>query len=130
MVDSATKWVVLAIFGFIAIGLLRSDGLRLIRPSIKVRARVVGFRESRPTRWLSRHRAIFAFEAEGAEHEVLDQVRKIHPELRVGDEVELHYPEGSPELARISRPALQATGYVFMIIALAGMWWLMGGRNG
>ena len=54
---------------------------------------------------------VIRFAAEGAEHETTDVVYRARPKQAVGDKVQLIYPQGRPDLARISRPAMWVMVY-------------------
>ena len=62
---------------------------------------------------------VIRFSAEGAEHEMTDVVYSPRPKRAVGDKVQLIYPYGRPDLARISRPVMWVMVYgVLAFIAL------------
>lgn len=62
---------------------------------------------------------IYRFAAEGAMHEVIDQVYGARPVPPVGTLVQLSYPEGRPDLARVSRPVLWLFVYAVLLVGLA-----------
>jgi hypothetical protein len=59
--------------------------------------------------------ARLAFLAAGGSVEVMDQMLNRDPTPVVGTFIELHYPEGRPDLARISRPKTWAGVYILLI---------------
>ena len=62
---------------------------------------------------------VIRFAAEGGEHEMTDVVYSPRPKRAVGDKVQLIYPSGRPDLARISRPAMWVMVYgVLVLIAV------------
>ena len=62
---------------------------------------------------------VIRFSAEGAEHEVTDVVYSPRPKRAVGDKVQLIYPYGRPDLARISRPAMWVMVYGVLVLLAA-----------
>ena len=91
----------------------RNDLKRLFGISRSVRATVIGHRrmpDDHPS-----YCAVLRFSAEGAEHEVVDQLCHAAPQPPIGSELDLTYPVGRPDLARVSRPLTWAFVYVFLI---------------
>lgn len=99
--------------------LARRDWLRFGGEKRKVIAHVTGHRlvEYDGT---SQYGAVFAFSDETGSHEVIDEMRFTSPRPPVGTAVELAYPAGRPELARISRPLIVLATYV-TVVGLAGV---------
>ncbi len=74
---------------------------------------------------------VYRFDAEGTTHEVTDQVYSGAQQPPVGTRVQLSYPVGRPDLARVPRPWLWA-GVYLLLIGLLGvlvakkLGWLVG----
>ena len=83
----------------------RHDLPRLARPSRRVLARVCGHRQIWDDTGRS-YAAVYAFTDETGHHEVVDQVHAASRHPPVDTMIELHYPQGRPDLARVPRPAL------------------------
>jgi len=101
----------------------RRDWVRVTRPSRAVRAEVVGHLKNESDgaeTWAARMR----FSAEGAEHEVVDEVYSARRQPPVGAAVTLRYPLGHPPLARLPRP--WTWGFVYA--ALLGLLAVLAGR--
>jgi hypothetical protein len=92
----------------------RRDWVRLTTISRNVSGEVTGHRISRDSDGTS-YAAILTFSAEGKTHEVTDQVLNANPTPPVGTKVNLTYPHGRPDLARIPRPLLWAMVYALLI---------------
>lgn len=114
--------------------MLRSDLPRWRSRSQTALGEVIGHRSSFHDNARS-FAPIYRFAADGAEHEVTDQVYSAQPEPPVGTLVQLSYPEGRPDLARLPRPALWLFVYgvllvgLVILIARAADWLGPGGPN-
>lgn len=107
-------WGGIALCLFAIWAIARNDLVRLQRRSRRVVARVVGHRES----WENSSRSyapIYAFEAEGNHHEVVDMVHSTTPHPIMGTMCELAYPEGRPDLARPLRPLMWLAIYALLL---------------
>jgi hypothetical protein len=62
---------------------------------------------------------VYRFAAEGGEHEVTDVVYSARPKLAPGDKVQLAYPYGRPDLARVPRPAMWVMVYALLALMAA-----------
>lgn len=99
----------------------RNDLKRLFGISRTVRAVVIGHRrmpDDQPS-----YSAVLRFSAEGAEHEVVDQLCHATPQPPIGTELDLTYPVGRPDLARVPRPL----AWSFVYAVLIGTTVLLGG---
>jgi len=91
----------------------RNDLKRLLGISRTVRAVVTGHRrmpDDHPS-----YSAVLRFSAEGAEHEVIDQICHAKPQPPIGTELDLTYPVGRPDLARVPRPLIWTFVYAVLI---------------
>lgn len=111
-------WAGIALCAFSLWAIGRHDVLRLTRPSRRVLARVKGHRASWENSSKS-YAAIYAFSAEGGEHEVEDALHSSYPIPAVGELRELAYPDGRPDLARPPRPSMWLAIYVFLLLTTA-----------
>jgi hypothetical protein len=114
--EGAILWSGTALVVFSLWAISRHDVVRIMRASVKVKARVAGYR----TIWedgQKSYSARFAFDVDGHRVEVIDQMLNSTPRPSLGSEVWLHYPRGRPDLARIARPATWA----FVYLALGAM---------
>lgn len=102
--------------------LLRHDWLRWTRPMREAQAIVVGQR----TGWSDSRRAYAArlqFQAEGRQHEVIDQLYGSKPAMADGARCRVMWPDGRPDLARIPRPWMWTGVYgilLYLAIILVG----------
>ena len=115
--ETAIVWIAIA-FVALCVGLVaKNDWPRLQRIGRSVTAEVVGHRSQIHDNTRS-FAAIYAFEAEGARHEVIDQVYsgREHPPL--GTRVALTYPVGRPDLARPPRPVMWLLVYAVLLLLL------------
>lgn len=108
----------------------RNDLVRLNGIARQVRGEVIGHHSSIHDNARS-YSPIYRFSAEGQTHEVTDQVYSGAPKPPVGTIVELTYPHGRPDLARVPRPLLWLWVYgalLLMLGILVGkqMGWLAG----
>jgi hypothetical protein len=90
--------------------LIRHDRLRLGAPSREARAVVVGYTQG----WSDgqpNYAARLRFDAEGATHDVTDQIYRSIRKPPEGTAVIVRYPEGRPDLARIPRPLMWLAVY-------------------
>lgn len=92
----------------------RHDWVRIGSPGRLVEARVSGHRTQRDDNGVS-YAATYAFAAEGAEHEVTDQVYHRRPHPAEGERVMLSYPFGRPELAHVPRPLMWLAVYALLL---------------
>ncbi|WP_296677385.1 hypothetical protein [Novosphingobium sp.] len=106
----------LCLFSLWAIG--RRDWVRLRGLTRSVDAEVIGHRITRDSDGTS-HAAVYRFTAEGAAHEVTDQVLHTSPRPPLGTRVTLHYPFGRPELARVPRPLMWLGVYALLAALFA-----------
>ncbi|MFM5954250.1 MAG: DUF3592 domain-containing protein [Novosphingobium sp.] len=111
-------FVAIAFVGLVLALMLRSDLPRWRSRSQTTLGEVIGHRSSYHDNARS-FAAIYRFAAEGAEHEVIDQVYSARPQPPVGTLVQLSYPEGRPDLARVSRPVLWLFVYAVLLFGLA-----------
>lgn len=93
--------IAMCLFGLWAIG--RHDWVRLTTGSRRVTAKVIGHRISDSDGAVT-YAAIYRFTAEGADHDVTDQVYYATMRTEVGSSADLVFPVGRPELARLPRP--------------------------
>lgn len=97
--------------------MLRQDWPRLTQSSREADAVVSGHERG----WDS-GRPLYAmrlrFEAEGCEHQVIDQVWRRKPIPPVGTRLLVRFPVGRPEMARIPRPWMWA--FVYGCVVLMG----------
>lgn len=110
-------WVSVALVVFALWAIARHDWLRLTRASVRVHAKVIGYRCNSDDGQKS-YSARFMFDAAGQPVEVIDQLLVAQRSPPVGAEVWLHYPQGRPELARIPRPATWAMVYSVLLAIL------------
>jgi hypothetical protein len=109
--------IALCVFSLWSIG--RNDWLRITRPCVRVLARVASYRSNFDKS--GRHfAAVYRFSAEGAEHDVIDQVYSSTRRPEIGQIVELRYPEGRPDLARPPRVLMWIAVYI-TLLTLMGM---------
>lgn len=115
--ETVIGWVALAFVGLVLILVVRSDLPRWRGSMRTVQGEVVGHRSSFDDNTRS-YAAVFRFSAEGATHDVVDQVYvgTVHPP--VGEKVSLSYPAGRPDLARVPRPLTWLAVYAFLIFAI------------
>jgi hypothetical protein len=116
-VETAILWTAL---GFVALCLLlvaRSDWPRLQRIGRSVSAEVIGHRTQIHDNARS-YAPVYRFEAEGASHEVVDQVYSAREYPPVGTRVTLSYPVGRPDLARVPRPLLWLGVYAVLLLMI------------
>ena len=106
----------IALCAFALWTIARYDWVRLIRPSHKVSAQVSGHRTIDSDGGLS-YAAIYHFAADGCQHIVIDQAYYPTPRPVTGTAVELDYPAGRPELARVPRPWTWLLVYTALIYA-------------
>ena len=115
----------LCLFGLWAIA--RRDWARMTSISRQVDAEVIGHRVTQDNDGTS-YGAIYRFSAEGASHEVTDEVLCSKPAPPLGTRLTLSYPFGRPDLAHVPRPlmwlAVYATllGLFAMLLARALDW--------
>ena len=95
--------------------LLRHDLLRLTSISHQVDAEVVDHR-SLFEDGARNFAAVFRFSAEGREHEVLDQVYSTTRRPQLGTRLQLSYPVGHPELARVPRVLMWTLVYAVLVV--------------
>ena len=110
--------------------LARADFVRLMRPACRVEAVVTGYRSYWDDGGKS-YAPVYRFTSEGAEHEVADAVFGSSRKPPLGTTVELVYPEGRPDLARVPRPLMWLAVYGVLVgleaVLLAKMMgWLHG----
>lgn len=108
--------------GFIALCLwlvARGDLARLRGMTRNVPGQVIGHRCSLHDSTRS-YAPIYRFTAEDGTHEVIDQVYSGAPHPPVGSWVQLAYPHGRPDLARVPRPWLWVFVYS-VLIAMLGL---------
>ena len=108
----------------------RGDLVRLNGLSRQVPAEVVGHRCQYHNNIRS-YAPIYRFSAEGGTHEVIDQVYSGAQKPPVGTRLQLTYPQGRPDLARVPRPWLWAGVYLVLIwmlglIVAKKLGWLVG----
>lgn len=96
----------------------RHDLARLVRPSRRALARVCGHRMSQDETGRS-YAAIYAFSDETGQHEVVDQVHGASRQPPLDAMIELRYPQGRPDLARVPRPVLWLGIYALLLGLLA-----------
>ena len=115
--ETAIIWVAIA---FVALRLwlvARNDLVRLNGISRQVRGEVIGHHSSIHDNARS-YAPIYRFSAEGETHEVTDQVYSGAPKPPVGTLVQLSYPHGRPDLARVPRPWMWLGVYAVMLLML------------
>ncbi|MBS0473656.1 MAG: hypothetical protein JSR28_00730 [Proteobacteria bacterium] len=114
---TAIAWIAA---GFVALCLFlvaRPDWIRLRTIGRSVSAEVSGHRSQIHNNVRS-YAAIYAFEAEGQHHEVIDQVYGARESPPVGTRVTLSYPVGRPDLARPPRPLMWLWVYGVLLTML------------
>lgn len=97
--------------------IIRHDWLRLTRPGRRVMAQVVGHRlidDGDGRSFAVRYR----FHDGLADREVVDQVARTTRKPDIGTVVELVYPEGRPDLAKMPRPLLWCAVYAGLLYGL------------
>lgn len=118
--ETVIAWVALAFVSIVLVLVLRSDLPRWRGSARTVQGEVVGHRSSLDDNSRS-YAVIYRFSAEGAAHEVVDQVYVGSRHPPVGTQVSLSYPPGRPDLARVPRPLMWLGVYAFLIAAI----WLL-----
>ena len=118
MIALVVLWVSTALVLFALWAIARHDWVRLTRPSVKVRGRVVGH-EAVQDDGNTCYSARIAFDVAGKPMEVLDQSRTLQTQPDVGTDVLLRYPDGRPDLARIPRSKTWIAIYAMLIATLA-----------
>lgn len=109
----------------------RRDWVRWRSPSRAAMGEVIGHRVLRDGDGAS-YSPIYRFRAEGAAHEVTDEVYHASPSPPPGTRATLVYPLGRPDLARVPRPWLWRAIYGLLAALLAlllarAMGWLPAG---
>lgn len=97
--------------------LIRRDWVRLFSPSCRVAAQVVDHQQSYSDGALC-FAAVYRFTADGAEHQVIDQVFGSTRKPPVGSKVVLAYPAGRPDLARPPRVLMWIAVYAVILFML------------
>lgn len=105
--------IALCLFSLWAIA--RRDLVRLGARMREVDAEVTGHRTRRDEDGIH-YAAVYAFRAEGARHEVIDDVYSASPVPAIGQRRRLTYPAGRPDLARVPRPALWLAVYGLLLV--------------
>ncbi|MFC0588799.1 hypothetical protein ACFFF7_05175 [Novosphingobium aquiterrae] len=118
--ETAIVWVAITFLAVCLLLVARSDWPRLQGIGRSVTAEVVGHRSQYHNNVRS-YAPIYRFAAEGAEHEVIDQVYGGSEQPPVGTRIVLSYPVGRPDLARPPRPLLWLAVYAFLLFALGLM---------
>ena len=95
----------------------RKDWVRLRSITRTAEAEVIGHRINRDNDGTS-YGAIFRFSAEGAVHEVADEMLHGSPAPPLGTKVKLTYPFGRPDLAHVARPLVWLAVYGVLIVLL------------
>jgi hypothetical protein len=95
----------------------RRDWVRITSISRQVEAEVIGHRTTSDNDGTS-YGAIYRFSAEGASHEVTDEVLHGTPTPPLGTRVMLSYPFGQPELAHVPRPLVWLAVYATLLFLL------------
>lgn len=116
--ETAILWVCTLFAGLCIYLVARNDWVRLRGIGRTVVAEVTGHHCHSHDNHRS-YAAIYTFAAEGAQHEVTDQVYSPRPEPAVGTRLTLTYPVGRPDLARVPRPWLWFGVYAVLICLLA-----------
>ena len=104
--------IALCLFALWAIA--RRDWVRWGAVMREVDAAVTGHRTSRDGDG-NHYAAIYAFQAEGARHEAIDEVYSARPVPPIGQRRRLTYPARRPDLARVPRPALWLAVYGLLL---------------
>ena len=104
--ETAIIWVAIAFVALCLWLVARNDLVRLNGISRQVRGEVIGHHSSIHDNARS-YAPIYRFSAEGETHEVTDQVYSGAPKPPVGTLVQLSYPHGRPDLARVPRFGVQ-----------------------
>lgn len=108
--------IALCLFALWAIA--RRDRVRWGAVMRAVDAHVTGHRTRRDDDGIH-YAAIYAFQAEGARHEVIDEVYSARPVPPIGQPRQLTYPAGRPDLARVPRPVLWLAIYGLLLAMVA-----------
>lgn len=114
--DAFFSWLGIALLGIVFAATLWRERLRILRPSVRVQAEVIGHRSGLSDGDMD-YAAIYRFTADGVEHEVVDGIYTAIKRPDVGTSVTLHYPQGRPDLARPPRVAF----WIMVYGLLAGM---------
>lgn len=115
--ETAIIWVAIAFVALCLWLVARNDLVRLNGISRQVRGEVIGHHSSIHDNARS-YAPIYRFSAEGETHEVTDQVYSGAPKPPVGTLVQLSYPHGRPDLARVPRPWMWLGVYAVMLLML------------
>lgn len=115
--ETAIVWTAIAFVALCLILVARNDWPRLQRIGRSVTGEVTGHRSQIHDNVRS-FAAIYSFEAEGARHEVIDQVYTGTRHPPVGTRVALSYPVGRPDLARPPRPLMWLGVYAVLLLML------------
>lgn len=115
--ETVIVWIMVAFIGLTFGLVMRRDWPRLQRIGRTVTGEVTGYRSYMHDNVRS-FAPIYRFHAEGAEHEVVDQVYSGTESTPLGTRVTLAYPVGRPDLARPPRPLLWLFVYGFLIVSL------------
>lgn len=107
-----------ALVAFALVAIARHDWVRMTRPSISVRATVIGY-QSRWDEGRKSYAARFQFDADGQTLVVTDQLLRMTREPALGHEVQLRYPKGRPDLARKARPVMWVIVYAVLLTLAA-----------
>ena len=116
--ETAIIYVAMAFVALCLWLVARNDLQRLKGPSRQVPGEVVGHHCSFHDNVRS-YAPVYRFSAEGGTQEVTDQVYSGRPHPPLGTRVQLTYPQGRPDLARVPRPLLWAGVYLLLIGLLA-----------
>lgn len=107
-------WLTLAFVGVVLAILIAEDWQHLSKPARRVTATIVGFR-SDIDEGARRFTARLSFTDEtGQSVEVLDKVYGPNRAPVEGSQVDLVYPAGRPDMARVPRPLLRLLIYGFL----------------
>ena len=112
-------WAALAGTAAVVAGLACRDWPFLTRPVRTVQGRVVDFRTGSDDGHAN-YAAVIAFKAnDGRDLEVVDGLLRKEPFPAVGSPVDLIYPDGLPQNARIARLGLRTLIYGFLLVLVA-----------
>jgi hypothetical protein len=118
--DDIFSWLGFALLVVVLIAMLWDDRLRMLRPSLKVEAEVIGHRAGMSDGHTD-YAAVYRFTADGVQHDVVDNMYSTVKRPPVATITTLHYPQGRPDLARRPRPAYWTIIYVILSTTVLGL---------
>jgi Protein of unknown function (DUF3592) len=104
----------MALLGFVAFILLRRDVVFLSRKSVRVTGKVTGHRKSHDDGSDFYSANIEFLDERGEAHRLEDDYGLRTPFPAIGQEVNVIYPEGAPQIARVPRPFVRIILYLFV----------------